>query len=110
MSDCLFCKIRDGEIPSTRVYEDDDVVAFNDISPKAQLHALVVPRKHISTINDIEEADTALIGKMFLAAKKIAADAGYGDGYRVQMNCGEKGGQVVFHIHLHVMAGERITA
>lgn len=107
MSDCLFCKIRDGEIPSTIVYEDDDVIAFNDISPKTQLHVLIVPRKHISTINDIAETDTALIGKMFLAAKKIAANAGYSDGYRVQMNCGEKGGQVVFHIHLHVMAGAR---
>lgn len=110
MSDCLFCTIRDGEIPSTRVYEDDDVIAFNDINPKTPLHVLVVPRKHISTINDIEETDTALIGKMFLAAKTIAADAGYGDGYRVQMNCGEKGGQVVFHIHLHVMAGPGLSA
>lgn len=110
MSDCLFCRIRDGEIPSTMVYEDDDVIAFNDINPKTPLHILVVPRKHIATINDIEEADAALIGKMFLAAKKIVADAGYGDGYRVQMNCGGKGGQVVFHIHLHVMAGGQFSA
>ena len=105
MSDCLFCKIRDGEIPSTMVYQDDDVVAFKDISPKAPLHVLVIPRKHIATINDLEEADAALVGKLFLAAKQIAADAGYGDGYRVLMNCGEKGGQVIFHIHLHVMGG-----
>lgn len=103
--DCLFCKIRDGEIPSTIVYEDDDVIAFNDINPQTPLHVLVIPRKHISTINDIEPDDAELVGKLFLAAKQIAADAGYGDGYRVMMNCGEKGGQIIFHIHLHVMAG-----
>ncbi len=108
MSDCLFCKIRDGEILSTIVYEDEHVIAFNDIHPKTSLHVLVVPRKHIATINDLEVADTELVGRLFLAARQIAADAGYGDGYRVQMNCGEKGGQVIFHIHLHVMAGERL--
>ncbi len=108
MSDCLFCKIRDGEIPSTIVYEDEHVIAFNDIYPKTSLHVLVVPRKHIATINDLETTDTELVGRLFLAARQIAADAGYGDGYRVQMNCGEKGGQVIFHIHLHVMAGERL--
>lgn len=108
MTDCLFCKIRDGEIPSTMVYEDDDIIAFKDINPKHKLHVLVVPRKHIATINDIEPADAELVGKLLLAAKKVAADAGYGDGYWVQMNCGEKGGQIIFHIHLHVMAGERV--
>ena len=108
MSDCLFCKIRDGEIPSAMVYEDDDIIAFKDINPKNQLHVLVVPRKHIATINEVELADAELVGKLFLAAKKIAADAGYGDGYWVQMNCGEKGGQIIFHIHLHLMAGARV--
>ena len=108
MSDCLFCKIRDGEIPSAMVYEDDDIIAFKDINPKNQLHVLVVPRKHIATINEVEPADAELVGKLFLAAKKIAADAGYGDGYWVQMNCGEKGGQIIFHIHLHLMAGARV--
>ena len=108
MSDCLFCKIRDGEIPSTMVYEDEHVIAFNDIHPKTKLHVLEVPRKHIDTINDLESDDTELVGQLFLAAKQIAADAGYGDGYRVQMNCGEKGGQIIFHIPLHVMAGERV--
>ena len=108
MSDCLFCKIRDGEIPSAMVYEDEDIIAFNDINPKTKLHVLVVPRKHIATINDVEPADAELVGKLFLVAKKVAADAGYGDGYSVQMNCGEKGGQIIFHIHLHVMAGERV--
>ncbi|MEZ5480081.1 MAG: histidine triad nucleotide-binding protein [Thiolinea sp.] len=110
MSDCLFCKIRDWEIPSTMVYEDEDVIAFNDINPKAPLHVLVVPRKHIATINDMTAEDAELVGKLFLAAKQITADAGYGDGYRVLMNCGEKGGQVVFHMHLHVMAGRHFAA
>ena len=105
MTACLFCRIRDGEIPSNKVYEDEYVIAFHDIYPKAPLHVLIIPRKHISTINDLEDADAELVGRLFLAAKKIAADAGYGDGYRVLMNCGEKGGQVIFHMHLHLMAG-----
>lgn len=105
MATCLFCRIRDGEIPSKKVYEDEHVIAFHDLYPKAPLHVLIVPRKHISTINDLEEGDAELAGRLFLAAKQIAADAGYGDGYRVLMNCGEKGGQVIFHMHLHLMAG-----
>lgn len=107
MTACLFCRIRDGEIPSKKVYEDEHVIAFHDIYPKAPLHVLIVPRKHIATINDLEEVDADLVGRLFLAAKKIAADSGYGDGYRVLMNCGEKGGQVIFHLHLHLMAGFR---
>ncbi len=105
MANCLFCRIRDGEVPSKKVYEDEHVIAFHDIYPKAPLHVLIVPRKHIATINDMEAGDAELVGRLFLAAKKIAADAGYGDGYRVMMNCGEKGGQVIFHMHLHLMAG-----
>lgn len=105
MTACLFCRIRDGEIPSKKVYEDEYVIAFHDIYPKAPLHVLIVPRKHIATINDLEDGDAELVGRLFLAAKKIAADTGYGDGYRVLMNCGEKGGQVIFHMHLHLMAG-----
>lgn len=105
MTVCLFCRIRDGEIPSKKVYEDEHLIAFHDIYPKAPLHVLIVPRKHIATINDLEDGDAELVGRLFLAAKKIAADAGYGDGYRVLMNCGEQGGQVIFHMHLHLMAG-----
>ncbi|MFM2318912.1 MAG: hypothetical protein RLZZ215_1533 [Pseudomonadota bacterium] len=107
MAACLFCRIRDGEIPSTKVYEDEHLIAFKDIYPKAPLHVLIVPRKHIATINDLEANDAELVGRLFLAAKQIAAEAGYGDGYRVLMNCGEKGGQVIFHLHLHLMAGFR---
>ena len=105
MTACLFCRIRDGEIPSKQVYEDEHLIAFHDIYPKAPLHVLIVPRKHIATINDLEDGDAELVGRLFLAAKKIAADAGYGNGYRVLMNCGEQGGQVIFHMHLHLMAG-----
>lgn len=107
MTACLFCRIRDGEIPSTKVYEDEHLIAFKDIYPKAPLHVLIVPRKHIATINDLEANDAELVGRLFLAAKQIAAEAGYADGYRVLMNCGEKGGQVIFHLHLHLMAGFR---
>ncbi|HPE60711.1 MAG TPA: histidine triad nucleotide-binding protein [Thiolinea sp.] len=105
--DCLFCRIRDGEVPSTMVYEDEQVIAFKDINPKAPLHVLIVPRKHIATINDLTEADAGLVGHLFLVAKQVAADAGYGDiGYQVQMNCLKGGGQVIYHIHLHLLAGQ----
>ncbi len=109
MSQCLFCRIAAGEIPAKVIYSDDDVIAFHDINPQAPLHALVIPRKHIATINDIRSEDAALIGKLFLAAKQIAAEAGYADdGYRVVMNCGLDAGQTVFHIHLHVLAGRAL--
>jgi len=105
MSDCLFCKIVAGDIPSKRVYEDDEIIAFHDISPKAPLHVLIIPRKHIASINEMQADDAELVGKLFLVAKQVAEEAGFGDGYRVFMNCGEKGGQVVFHMHLHLIAG-----
>lgn len=104
--DCLFCKIIDKSIPADVVFEDEQVVAFRDIAPQAPSHILVIPRKHISTINDLESADHALIGHMFSTAKKLAADNGHAeDGYRLVMNCNEHGGQTVFHIHLHVLGG-----
>lgn len=105
-SDCLFCKILAGEIPADLVYESETAVAFRDINPKAPTHVLVIPRKHISTINDIEPDDQEIIGSLYLAAKEIAAQAGIADdGYRAVMNCNEDAGQSVFHIHLHVMGG-----
>jgi len=110
MGNCLFCRIAAGEIPAKMAYQDDEVVAFYDLNPQAPLHVLVIPRKHIATINDLEADDAALVGKLFLAAKKIAADAGYADdGYRVVMNCGEDAGQSVFHIHLHLLAGRHLA-
>ena len=106
MSNCLFCKIADGELDSDIVYEDDHVIAFNDINPQAPHHLLVIPRKHISTINDIDETDGEMMGQLFLAAKNIAQQLGVSDnGYRVVMNCNRDAGQTVFHLHLHFLAG-----
>lgn len=107
--DCLFCKIIKGEIPSEKVYEDEYVYAFNDISPTAPVHVLIVPKKHISTINDITEDDSELIGKIYLAAKKIAKEKGIDeDGYRVITNCNKMAGQTVFHIHYHLIGGREL--
>ncbi len=106
MTDCLFCKIVDGDIPADIVFESDDVIAFRDINPQAPTHVLVIPRKHIETINDIAPEDEALVGRLFSAAKAIAANEGLAeDGYRVIMNCGRAAGQTVFHIHLHLLGG-----
>jgi len=110
MTDCLFCKMVSGEIAPDTLYEDQDVLAFKDISPQAPFHALVIPKRHISTINDIKDTDAELIGKMYLAAKKIANDAGVAEeGYRAVMNCNALAGQTVFHIHLHVLAGRAMN-
>ncbi len=106
MTDCLFCKILDGDIPADIVYESDTAIAFRDINPQAPTHVLIIPRQHISTINDISAADHALVGTLFTAAQEIAADEGIAEsGYRVVMNCNEGAGQSVFHIHLHMLGG-----
>ncbi|SVC11412.1 uncharacterized protein METZ01_LOCUS264266 [marine metagenome] len=110
MTDCLFCKICDGEIPSEIVYENDYLLAFNDINPIAPIHILIIPKEHISTLNDIEEKHTQTIGELFLAAKKIANDKGISEsGYRTIFNCNKDGQQTVFHIHLHLIAGRQMT-
>ncbi len=105
MSDCLFCKIVAKEIPSTFVHENGELVAFNDIYPKAKTHVLIVPRKHISTIMDLkeDEQDEILVGKMVLAARDIAKEKGL-PGYKLTFNVGKTGGQEIFHIHLHLMS------
>lgn len=106
MSDCLFCKISNGEIPADILYEDDDVTAFSDISAQAPRHFLVIPKRHIATINDLQPEDADLIGKMYLVAKQVAAEEGVAEsGYRTVMNCNNDGGQTVYHIHLHVLGG-----
>lgn len=106
MSDCLFCKMVSGEIVPDKVYEDDDVLAFRDINPQAPLHLLVIPKQHISTLNDIEPDQAALMGRLYLAVKQIAKQEGIAEGgYRTVMNCNRDGGQTVFHIHLHLLAG-----
>lgn len=106
MSDCLFCKFVSGEISPDVVYEDAQVLAFRDINPQAPMHVLVVPKRHIATLNELQDGDTELVGRMFIAAKTVAANAGYaGSGFRTVMNCNADAGQTVFHIHLHVLAG-----
>ena len=106
--DCIFCKIAAKEIPGQIVREDEDVVAFRDINPAAPTHVLVVPREHIASVKDLEEGHAGLVGKLFLAAKEIAA-AEKLDDYRLVINCGELAGQSVFHVHLHLLGGRRMT-
>ena len=109
MEDCLFCKIVKGEIPSTKVYEDDDVLAFRDINPVAPIHVLVIPKKHITKLTDLSKEDELLVGKIFTTINKIAVQEGFAEeGFRVITNCGENGGQVVMHIHFHVLAGKKL--
>jgi len=109
-SDCLFCKIVAGEIPADVIYESDTAIGFRDINAQAPTHAVVIPRKHIATINDIEPEDQAVVGSLYTAAKAIAAQEGIADvGYRAVMNCNEAAGQTVFHIHLHVLGGRTLT-
>jgi len=108
--DCLFCKIINREIPADIVYEDDDVLAFNDINPQAPTHILIIPKKHIATLNDIEESDLAIIGRLQFTAAQLAREKGFAeDGYRVVMNCNEMGGQTVYHIHMHLLGGREFT-
>ena len=101
---CLFCRIVAGELGSDRVYEDDQILAFKDIHPQAPFHCLIVPKAHIATLNDFEPQQSALIGNLLLTAKRVAAEHGL-PGYRVAMNVNREGGQVVFHVHLHVLGG-----
>ncbi len=102
---CIFCKIIRGEIPSKKVFEDDDVLAFNDIHPAAPVHVLVIPKKHIAKLSDATEADQAVLGKMMLVATKVANDLGATDGFRTIINVGRVGRQDVFHLHMHVLGG-----
>lgn len=109
MENCIFCKIISGEIPCTKVYEDDMVLSFKDINPEAPVHVLIIPKKHISTLNEITEEDSKLISHILLVAKKIAKELGVSEtGYRVVSNCGEDGGQTVQHIHFHLLGGRSL--
>ncbi len=106
MTDCLFCKMVSGEIKPDVVMETNDILAFRDLSPQAPTHILIIPKKHIGTINDIDESDTEVMGRLYLAAKEIAAKEGMSEpGYRTVMNCNADGGQAVYHIHLHLLGG-----
>jgi len=109
MTDCIFCKIAADEIPAAKLYDDGEVLAFRDINPEAPVHLLVIPRRHIATLNDLTEADAALIGRLYLAAKRVAAEAGVAEsGYRTVINCNRDAGQIVFHVHLHLLAGREM--
>ena len=108
MEDCLFCKIIKGEIPSTKVYEDDEILAFNDINPAAPIHILVIPKKHIASLAHMEKEDEAIVGKIFGVINKIAEEKGFKEsGYRVIVNCGKDAGQEVMHLHFHILAGAK---
>jgi histidine triad (HIT) family protein len=110
MSDCLFCKIIAGQIPGTFVHQDDQIVAIADINPQAPLHLLIIPRKHIATLNDLAAEDDALVGAMHRTAAALAAQDGYASrGYRTVFNTNRGAGQTVFHIHLHLLAGRALA-
>jgi histidine triad (HIT) family protein len=106
MTSCLFCKIIAGDIPGTIVHQDESLVALKDINPQAPLHLLIIPRRHIATLNDLEPGDDALAGAMVRRAAALAKEHGYAErGYRMVFNCNREAGQTVFHIHLHLLAG-----
>lgn len=106
MDNCLFCRVASGEIASDVVYEDDAVVAFNDVNPKAPIHILVIPREHIATLNDLDDGHIDLVGRLYLVARDIAREQGFAEaGYRTVINCNRQAGQSVFHLHLHLLAG-----
>ncbi len=108
--DCLFCRIIAGEVPASKVYEDDRLVAFADLNPQAPMHLLVVPRAHIATLNDLTPEHDALVGEMIRRGAALAAERGYAvPGFRAVFNCNADAGQAVFHIHLHVLGGRRLA-
>jgi len=107
VAECIFCKIVAKELPSRLVYEDDDIIAFNDLNARAPLHVLVVPRRHVERLSELDDA--ALAGKLALVAARIARDAGHGDNFRLVVNNGAGAGQSVFHLHFHVLGGRQFT-
>ena len=109
MENCLFCKIAAGVIPSTKVYEDDLVLAFRDIAPQAPTHILVIPREHISGISGINESNAALAGHCLAVASQVARAEGLENGYRIVSNCGDDAGQTVHHLHFHILGGKKLS-
>ena len=108
MSDCIFCKIANKEIPSNVVYEDDQMICFHDLTPQAPVHVLLIPKKHIASLDDALEEDKELFGQIMLAVKKIASKLGLENGYRVVINCKEDGMQTVQHVHLHILGKRKM--
>ena len=108
--DCLFCKFADGRIKPATVYEDEKVLAFRDINPQAPTHVLIIPKKHVASVDELEGEDAALVGRLFLVAKRIAREGGIAEsGYRIAVNNGAGAGQSVFHLHLHLLGGRRMS-
>jgi histidine triad (HIT) family protein len=108
--DCIFCHIVSGKIPGDIVYQDEEVIAFRDINPQSPVHLLIIPRKHFTSLADIIDKETCLIGHMFGVAKQLAIDEGIsGNGYRLVINCGKQGGQLVSHLHMHLMGGRQLS-
>ena len=103
MTDCIFCKIAHGDIPSSKLYEDGDVLAFHDIHPKAPVHFLVIPKRHIDSLFVVDDSDAPLLGKLMVTASKLAREQGLSEGYKTIVHTGEAGGQEVFHLHVHVL-------
>jgi histidine triad (HIT) family protein len=109
MEDCIFCKIANGAIPSKKVYEDAEVVAFDDIHPMAPVHVIVIPKKHIPTMLDVTKADMSTVGSMFAAVQEVVQIKGINErGFRVVINCNKEGGQLIFHLHMHVLGGKKL--
>ncbi|MBP9020565.1 MAG: histidine triad nucleotide-binding protein [Syntrophobacterales bacterium] len=110
MEGCIFCKIVKGEIPSKKVYENDEVLAFDDIHPAAPVHVVIVPKRHIPTLLDVKRGQDAILGELLLAANEIAEIKGVAEkGFRVAINCNKEGGQVIFHLHVHVLGGRQLA-
>jgi len=110
MSDCIFCKIGAGEIPSDKVFEGESLFAFRDIQPQAPIHIVIIPKRHIATMNDFTEADSGLLSEMMLVCRELAAQEGLSDsGYRIVINCNSDGGQSVSHVHAHLLGGRKMT-
>jgi histidine triad (HIT) family protein len=109
MEDCLFCKIAAGKIPSEKVYEDDTVYAFRDIDPKAPVHFLVIPKKHIERLSDVTPENSAVIAHIYEVIALLSKQLGLGSGFRVVSNCGDDAGQTVWHVHFHVLAGRSLA-
>ncbi|MCA0754596.1 histidine triad nucleotide-binding protein [Paenibacillus sp. N4] len=108
--DCIFCKITEGTIPSKKVFENERIVAFHDISPAAPVHILIIPKKHIPTMNDVTEEDGPLVAELFAAARQIAREQGIAEsGYRLVNNVNQDGGQVVYHLHVHLLGGSKLS-
>ena len=105
MTSCIFCKIATGEIPSKKIYEDEEVFAFHDINPQRPVHFLIIPKRHVGSLNDVDDSYQAVLGRMLLKAGELARKQGLNDGFRMTINTGRIGGQEVYHLHIHIMGG-----